>query len=67
MEISRNLVEQHMDDVLGAGPSGSDSIIWKFHKTYKEEALKVGIRLDASGNSEKEQEPVTKVVALSLF
>jgi hypothetical protein len=64
--IPRYLVEQHIDDVLGAGPPGADSVIWKFHQTYLKEARNVGIQLDDSGNSEKQQEPSCTVVALGV-
>ena len=61
-----SLVEQHIDDVLGVGLPGPNSLIWGFHDTYKREAKKIGIRLDDSGNKEKAQEPGTVVTGLGV-
>lgn len=60
-------VEQHIDDVLGIGLPGEESLVWKFHKIYKEEAKKVGIVLDESVNAEKQQNPTETVTALGVY
>ena len=64
--LPKYAVEQHIDDVLGVGLAGSHSKIWKFHQIYLEEAKKLGIMLDDSGNQEKQQEPSNTVVALGV-
>ena len=65
-DMPRNLVEQHLDDVLGIGLQSIDSPVWKFHQTFVDEAKILGIRLDSSGNDDKQQEPKTTVVALGV-
>ena len=64
--ITRNDVEQHLDDVLGVGPPGEDSPIHSFFNNYLKEAENVGIKLDQSGNREKVQPPDTTVTALGV-
>ena len=59
-------VEQHLDDVLGVGPPGEDSPVHTFFSKYKEEAAKVGFRLDSSGNRDKVQPPETTCTALGV-
>jgi hypothetical protein len=64
--MPRYAIQQHIDDVLGVRIPGDNSPVWLFHRTYLEEALKVGIRLDQSRSKEKQQEPGTSVVALGV-
>ena len=64
--ITRADVVQHLDDVLGIGPPGDNSPVYEFFRKYTEEAHKVGIKLDNSGNREKLQPPDTKVIALGV-
>ena len=64
--MTRNDVEQHLDDVLGVGPEGEDSPVHGFFRKYKEEAAAVGIKLDKSGNRDKVQPPDTVCVALGV-
>jgi hypothetical protein len=64
--ITREDVEQHLDDVLGVGPPGDDSPVHDFFRIYREEAAKVGIKLDTSGSREKVQAPATTVTALGV-
>ena len=64
--MSRGDVEQHLDDVLGVGPPGENSQVHVFFKTYLEEAARVGVRIDSSGNVDKVQAPATRVTALGV-
>ena len=64
--VTRQDVEQHLDDVLCVGPPTEDSPVHAFFEKYREEAAKVGFRLDASGNRDKVQPPDTSVTALGV-
>ena len=67
-KFSRKDVEQHLDDVLGVGPAKEDpaASVDAFFTKYKEEAGKVGFRLDGSGNRDKVQPPDTTCTALGV-
>ena len=64
--ISREDVEQHLDDVLAVGLPGEDSAVHVFFRNYLTEAAKAGIVLDSSGNTDKVQPPGTTVTALGV-
>ena len=59
-------VEQHLDDVLAVGLPGIEGPVYDFFRNYREEAVKVGIVLDSSGNTDKVQPPGTRVTALGV-
>ena len=67
-KFSKSDVEQHLDDVLGVGPSKEDQTasVDAFFNNYKREAEKVGFRLDNSGNRDKVQPPDTVCTALGV-
>ena len=67
-KFSRRDVEQHLDDVLGVGPPEEDpeASVDAFFRNYKEEASRVGFRLDSSGNRDKVQPPDTVCTALGV-
>ena len=67
-KFSRRDVEQHLDDVLGVGPPKEDPNVSvdAFFRNYKDEANKVGFRLDSSGNRDKVQPPNTVCTALGV-
>ena len=64
--IPGELVEQHLDDVLGVGQNREDDPVHKFHKLFIEEAAFVGFRPDLTDNKEKNQAPETTAVALGV-
>ena len=64
--MTREDAEQHLDDVLGVGPPEEGSSVYAFFEKYKEEAAKVGFKLDTSGNRDKVQPPDTVVTALGV-
>ena len=67
-QFTREDVEQHLDDVLGVGPpeENQEASVDAFFRIYKEEAMKVGFKLDGSGNRDKVQPPGTKCTALGV-
>ena len=67
-DMPRNQVEQHLDDVLAVGLPWEDQerSVDAFFRVYKEEASKVGFKIDQSGNTDKVQPPGCKVVALGV-
>ena len=66
--FSRADVEQHLDDVLGVGLAREDPTVSvdAFFAKYKEEARRVGFKLDSSGNRDKVQPPDTVCTALGV-
>ena len=53
-DMLKNQVEQHLDDVLGVGLPWVDEqrSVDAFFRIYKEEALRVGFKIDQSGNTD---------------
>ena len=63
----RNLVEKHLDDVLGAGSSDPEDPVQKCFQTYLDVAKEVGIRLPpVDQDKDKLQAPSTIVTALGM-